>query len=426
MFSLLHRRRHLIDATSLFASLRHLLAQQQHHSTLASSTDTFSFDIIHTSKKSNARAGIINTPHGQIHTPAFVGVATNAALKCLTQTQVTDAGQQIMFCNTYHLLLHPGKDTVKQAGGLHTFMNWNKPIITDSGGFQVFSLKYGTVHEEVHRQAPSLKRASGRSMNTRSLVLNISEEGVLFESYRDGSKLLLTPESSVDAQKSFGADIILPLDELPPYHASREEVVESLARSHRWMERSLKRHQEDTQNQAMYGIVHGGLSLDLRQESITFLESRNGGGFDGLAVGGALGKDREELFYLLSNVSAMLPPRKPVHVLGIADPKSINALVPMGYDTFDSAYATRVGRHGMLLGNDGTTIKLSSRKYKNVFSSPVEGCGCYTCCNHTLAYLHHLKKAHEPGLSVLASIHNIFHMNRLMEKWREGILNDAV
>ncbi|EFN58624.1 hypothetical protein CHLNCDRAFT_34232 [Chlorella variabilis] len=391
--------------------------------------------LLHRSAKSGARVGRIHTPHGIIDTPGFVAVGTNAALKAVdgpwADAGTHREGQQLMFCNTYHLLLHPGADVVEAAGGLHAFMNRQLPLITDSGGFQasracqpVFSLAYGTVHEEVN----SLKRGSGKSRHKQehNLVARVSEEGVTFRSYRDGARMLLTPESSVLAQKQLGADIIVPLDELPPYHTEPQVLAASLARSHRWMARSLKTHLADVRQQAMYAVVHGGLSLELRQQSIDYLTSLP---FDGFAVGGSLGKDRGDLFWLLERIMPRLHERgtgtKPVHILGIADPASIPQLVTYGCDTFDSCYPTRVGRHGTMLTKDGP-LRVISGLYKTAFRPPVEGCTCHTCRTHSLAYLHHLVKAKEPLAASLLTIHNVHHMNAMMAGLRRQILADEI
>ncbi len=240
---------------------------------------TFRFEILHVSQKSRARVGRIHTPHGIIDTPGFVAVGTNGTLKALDNHLVNEIGLQLMFCNTYHMMVQPGSHVVKAAGGLHNFIQRTGPIITDSGGFQVFSLAYGSVADELKGKG---KRKSDGS------VLKITEEGVLFRSYRDGRKLLLTPETSIEAQKDLGADIIIPLDELPPYHIDPKALRDSLDRTHRWEKRSLEAHLRNPQNQAIYAVIHGGVDLALRKESCEFLTSLP---FDGYAVGGSLGKN---------------------------------------------------------------------------------------------------------------------------------------
>lgn len=314
---------------------------------------------------------------------------------------------------------------VESAGGLHSFMSRrpDRPIITDSGGFQVFSLAYGTVHQEIHslKRSASGSRANFASSRQGNLVLKISEEGVTFRSYRDGTPMLLSPESSIAAQKSLGADIILPLDELPPYHIGDEALATSVARSHRWEARSLLSHVENPSQQACYGIIHGGNSMDLRRSSAQYISSLP---FDGFAVGGALGKDRSELVHIMQNVMKWLPRDRPVHVLGIADPESIPQLAALGCDTFDSCHATRVGRHGGMLTEQGT-LRVAAGSHKSAHRIPVEGCECPTCQTHSLSYLHHLIKAREPVAATLLSVHNVFFMCKMMERLRTAILDDA-
>ncbi|MBA3602987.1 MAG: tRNA guanosine(34) transglycosylase Tgt, partial [Parachlamydiaceae bacterium] len=302
---------------------------------------SFSFQLIHQSKKSRARVGRIHTPHGIIDTPNFVAVGTNGTLKAIDNVLVDEIGLQLMFCNTYHLLLQPGPEVVRKAGGLHTFINRKLPIITDSGGFQVFSLAYGGVANEL--KSRGTKKQGG-------LVLKITEEGVHFRSYRNGEKIVLTPENSIYAQKDFGADIIIPLDELPPYHILKEDLKKSLARTHRWEKRSLDAHLLNPQGQAIYAVIHGGIDPELRQESCRFLTGLD---FDGYAVGGSVGKNKEEMHDLLTYTMPLLPMDKPNHLLGIGDLPSIDRSIPLGIDTFDSSYPTRSARHGILLTDNG-------------------------------------------------------------------------
>ncbi len=373
----------------------------------------FKFELIHTSKKSRARVGRIHTPHGIIDTPNFVGVGTNGTLKALDNATVQQIGLQLMFCNTYHLLVQPGSEIVKQAGGLHRFINRSMPIITDSGGFQVFSLAYGSVENEL--KSSGAKKTDGH-------VLKISEEGVVFRSYRDGKKLLLTPETSILAQKDLGADIIIPFDELPPYHIAKDLLKKSLDRTHRWEERSLIEHLKNPQNQAIYAVIHGGVDYDLRQQSCAFLSNL---AFDGFAIGGSMGKTKLEMHGMLSETVPYLPLDKPNHLLGIGDLESIDLCVPLGIDTFDSSYPTRAARHGILLTQKGP-LKITKNENATRFSAPEEGCTCPTCQQFTLAYLHHLFKAREHTCMTLATIHNLHYMVTLMARYREQILNDAV
>jgi len=387
--------------------------------------DHFKLSVIHQSTRSAARVCRMETPHGTITTPGYVPVATNAALKAVDTTVADSLGIELMFCNTYHLMLHPGAETVERAGGLHMFMSRkrDRPLITDSGGFQAFSLAYGTVHQELHS---SLKRKSSSSSEKRTrdgnLVLKIHEEGITFRSYRDGTAMLISPESSISAQKSLAADIILPLDELPPYHISEDVLSASVSRSHRWEARSLLHHIKDPREQACYGIIHGGSSMELRKASSEYISSLP---FDGFAVGGALGKNSEELFEIMQHVMGCLPRERPVHVLGIADPVNITRLATLGCDTFDSCHATRVGRHGAMLTESGN-VRVAAGDHKSAHRTPVDNCSCPTCTTYSLAYLHHLVKAREPIAATLLSVHNLHFMVQMMKKLQTAILNNEV
>lgn len=373
----------------------------------------FRFELLHQSKKSRARVGRIHTPHGIIDTPNFVAVGTNGTLKALDNRMVDSIGLQLMFCNTYHLLLQPGPEVVRRAGGLHRFINRQMPIITDSGGFQVFSLAYGSVADEL--KSRGAKKRDGH-------VLKINEEGVVFRSYRDGTKILLTPETSVQTQKALGADIIIPFDELPPYHIGPEKLKESLERTHRWEKRSLEEHLKSPQNQAMYSVIHGGVDPELRKASCEFLTNLP---FDGYAIGGSLGKTKPEMIEMLSGLLPRLPPEKPNHLLGIGDLESLEHCIPLGIDTFDSSYPTRAARHGFLLTEDGG-IKVEKAENANHFAPIERDCTCWTCQHYTLAYLHHLFKARELTAYTLASVHNLHFMVELMKRYRQSILDDLV
>jgi queuine tRNA-ribosyltransferase len=371
----------------------------------------FNFELIHQSKKSRARVGRITTPHGIIDTPTFVPVATNGVLKALDPITAEKMGLQLMFCNTYHLILQPGTAVIKKAGGLHSFINRNAPIITDSGGFQVFSLAYGSVKEEL--------KSKGQKKHGGS-VLKITEEGVLFRSYRDGTLVLLTPESSIQAQKDLSADIIIPLDELPPYHTDFETLKQSLDRTHRWEQRSLNEHLKDTQNQAIYAVIHGGVNDELRTKSCTFLTNLP---FDGYAIGGSLGKNRAEMVAMLSRVMPQLPPEKPNHLLGIGDLPSVEACIQLGIDSFDSSHPTRTARHGLVFTSHGP-LKILHAGNRESFEPLDKDCACYTCTYYTRAYIHHLFKAHEITGLALATIHNMHFMIKFMQNYRTKILND--
>jgi queuine tRNA-ribosyltransferase len=373
----------------------------------------FKFEVIYTSTKSRARVGKIHTPHGIIDTPNFVAVGTNGTLKALDNETVEACGLQLMFCNTYHLLLQPGLGVIKNAGGLHSFINRKGPIITDSGGFQVFSLAYGSVASEL--KSKGLKKTEGS-------VLKINEEGVLFRSYRDGSKILLTAETSIQAQKILGADIIIPFDELPPYHISHEKLKESLDRTHRWEKRSLDEHLKSPNNQALYAVIHGGIDKKMRKESCNYLSSL---AFDGFAIGGSLGKNRDEMIEMLTFLMPELPENKPNHLLGIGDIASLERSVPLGIDTFDSSYPTRSARHGVALTKKGD-LKITQSKHSNYFEPLEEDCNCQTCQKFTTAYLHHLFKANESTAGMLTSIHNLHFMMKKMQNFREKILSGDI
>lgn len=371
----------------------------------------FRFEIIRESKKSRARVGRIHTPHGIIDTPNFVAVGTNGTIKALDSERVDELGLQLMFCNTYHLILQPGPDVVRRAGGIHRFINRKQPIITDSGGFQVFSLAYGGVANEL--KSRGTKKYDGH-------VLKINEEGVLFRSYRDGTKLLLTPESSIAAQKAIGADIIIPLDELPPTHIDPKALKSSFDRTHRWEKRSLEEHLRDPNGQAIYSVIHGGIDPELRRQSCEILTALP---FDGFAIGGSVGKNKQEMLEMLQTTMPYIPKEKPNHLLGIGDLESLKACIPLGIDTFDSSYPTRAARHGLLLTQQGGT-KVEKKENATLFEPIEESCSCWTCQRYTLAYLHHLFKAREMTACILATIHNIHFMVQLMKQTRESILNE--
>ena len=373
----------------------------------------FKFEVIHKSNKSRARVGKIHTPHGIIDTPNFVAVGTNGVIKALDSKNIEEIGVQLIFCNTYHLILQPGSELIKSAGGIHKFMNRQTPIITDSGGFQVFSLMYGGVHDEL--------KSRGTKKHNNS-ILKISEDGVTFRSYRDGAKVLLTPESSIQAQKNIGADIIVSFDELPPYHTSMQDLKKSLARTHRWEKRSLDEHKLNPQQQALYAVIHGGLDQDMRKESCQYLSGLD---FDGYGIGGSLGKTKEQMFELLKFLMPHLPEDKPNHLLGIGDLNSIPEIIPQGIDTFDCSHPTKAARHGLLFTKTGGMRVFKSGNSQKL--GPIEDeCECFTCKHYTLAYLCHLFKAHELTAYSLATIHNLHFLVQLMNDYRKKILNDQI
>lgn len=369
----------------------------------------FGFDVLYQSKRSRARVGRITTPHGIIDTPNFVAVGTNGSLKALHNHELEALNLQLMFCNTYHLMVQPGTKLIKEAGGLHAFIQRKSPIITDSGGFQVFSLAYGQVAKELKGQ--------GGKKHPNS-VLKVTEEGVIFRSYRDGQKIYLSPETSVEAQKDLGSDIIIPLDELLPFHVDEKKHRASFERTHRWELRSLQTHLDNKQNQAMFAVIHGGTNLELRQDSCKRLSAHP---FDGFAIGGSLGCDHQELFNTVAGTTPHLPPEAPVHLLGIGDVASLSECISHGIDTFDSSYPTKIARHGLLLTKQGS-VKISRLTHAREFFPIEEDCACSTCTNYSRAYLHHLFKANEPSAASLASLHNLTFMIRWMNDIRTQIL----
>lgn len=357
--------------------------------------------------------GKIHTPHGVIDTPNFVAVGTNGTLKALDNKTVHDIGLQLMFCNTYHLLLQPGTEVVRDAGGIHSFINRKLPIITDSGGFQVFSLAYGSVANEL--KSRGTKKTDGS-------VLKITEDGVLFRSYRDGKKVLLTPESSIEAQKNLGADIIIPFDELPPYHIGKEALVESLDRTHRWEKRSLEAHLKNPQDQAMYAVIHGGVDDELRHKSCEYLSQLP---FDGFAIGGSVGKNKDEMIGMLTSLLPNLPTERPNHLLGIGDLPSLEACVPLGIDTFDSSYPTKAARHGVAFTKNGNLNVTKGENTSNF--GPIDRlCTCSTCQHFSVAYLNHLFKAREVTALTLTTVHNLHFMVELMASYRAAIAGDRI
>jgi len=377
----------------------------------------WNFSVVAQSAKSRARVGKIETPHGAVDTPGFVPVATNAAVKAVDVVTADELGCQLMFCNTYHLMLQPGAELVHDMGGLHKFMNRKGPLITDSGGFQVMSMMAGSLDLD---ENVGLKGTHNR--NKESKILNISETGVLFRSYRDGRTIELTPESSVDAQKLFGADILVPLDYLLPYSASRKLEEKAFEITLRWERRSWERHQENTKDQVMYSVVHGGTDQNLRRKSVNELAAM---GFDGHAIGGSLGKNREDMLQILKFTLPLLPEDAPNHILGIGDLASIEAAVPLGADTFDSSYPTRLARHGNALQELGHPHRNLKRKTANERDEgPVlPGCHCYCCSNYSAAYIHHLFRAFESSGEYLLSVHNLHTMTKHFAQMRQDILD---
>jgi queuine tRNA-ribosyltransferase len=358
------------------------------------------FSIVHNNMK--GRVGVIYTAHGPISTPSYVPVATNAVIKGCDSQVIDEIDIDLLFVNTYHMLVHPGDLIVKNAGGLHSFMQRKKPIITDSGGFQIFSLRYGGVTEEL--------KSKGMKKITNS-VIKVAEEGVWFRSYRDGKLLFVSPESTIQAQKNLNSDIIIPLDELLPFHIEKKIFEKSFEKTHRWQIRSYKEHEKNKNNQLIYAVIHGSVYPEYRKKSASILCQYD---FDGFAIGGSLGKNTSDVVDVLKSTLQWLPPEKPRHLLGIADFKTIELAIELGVDTFDSAYPTKCARHGWLFTDNGP-IKILQSKWRDChepFSRAPR------LVKYTYAYLHHLFKSHEQVAGMFASIHNIWYLNEYCKKIR--------
>jgi queuine tRNA-ribosyltransferase len=384
------------------------------------STPYFKFELVYQSKKSAARVGRIHTPHGIIETPGFVPVATNAALKYLDISKTDSLGleTQLIFANTYHMMIHPGEDEVAAAGGVHRYCGYSGPMITDSGGFQVFSMANTTSQDEL--KGKIARKTAGGGKKVPNLLKKISERGALFRSYRDGKLIELTPESSVQAQKKFGADIIIPLDILLPNAVSTKKLLEAFHRTHRWEAASLREHLKDLKQQAMYAVLHGGTNRDLRALSIAYLSQLP---FQGMAIGGSLGRNTSEMWELLQDIMPLIPRHFPVHLLGIGDPASVRVGSSLGIDTFDSAYPTKTGRHGQFFTENGS-VDLGKPLFRSMHNKPpVEGCTCSVCSSHSAAYVHHLFAMNEPIALSMGATHNIHFMMNMMKQIRKDILD---
>lgn len=373
----------------------------------------FSFDITHTDPKSGARLGVLKTPHGEIETPNYIFCGTKAAIKGLSPAQMHEAKTDIILANTYHLMLQPGADLIEKMGGLHKFMNWNGPMLTDSGGFQVFSLGEGTMANEIKGKAK-------QGYQNQSLI-GITEEGCTFRSYIDGRKIKLTPESATHIQQQLGADLFMQFDECTPYHVDKDYTARSMEMSMRWGDRCLaefeRRHNG---TQAMYGIIQGGVHADLRRISAEYTADRS---FFGTAVGGCLGGTDEEMETVVSASLPYADPSRPVHFLGIGQLKDVFRFVRLGVDTFDCVIPTRLARHGtaFMKGVSGETINLKNAKYREDDTPLDEANGIPASCNFSKAYLHHLLKAGEMLAPQIIAQHNVATINRLMREVRAAI-----
>ena len=351
------------------------------------------FELIKKDAGSKARRGRITTPHGVIETPVFMPVGTQATVKAMKPESVNDTGAQIILANTYHLMLRPGSDIVREAGGLHEFMNWHKPILTDCGGFQVFSLGH---------------------------LRKITEEGAAFSSHIDGSKHMLSPEKSMEVQNDLGSDIIMAFDECAPPDADYDYIAKSQARTTRWLDRCIAAH-KNPDTQALFGIMQGGFFKDLREESAAAIVERD---LPGYAIGGiSVGEAKEEYIGVLEYAPDLLPENKPRYVMGIGTPDYILEAVERGVDMFDCVEPTRIARHGMAMTSQGR-VSIKNAKYERDFGPLDPECDCYTCRNYSRAYLRHLFKAGETMSHMLLSEHNLRFLSKLSEDIRTSIDQD--
>jgi queuine tRNA-ribosyltransferase len=354
----------------------------------------FRYELIKEDKHTNARLGRFHTPHGSFDTPVFMPVGTQATVKALTPKNLEEIKAQIILSNTYHLYLRPGHDLVKEAGGLHNFMNWNKPILTDSGGFQVFSL---------------------------SDLRKITEEGVTFRSHLDGSSHFFSPEQAINIQNALGADIIMAFDECIPYPADHDYTDRSVDRTIRWLDRCIKAHNRD--DQALFGIIQGGMYEDLRLKSTleTLAFDLPGYGIGGLSVG----EPKDLMYQMLDVIMPHMPKNKPRYLMGVGSPDCLLEGVIRGVDMFDCVLPTRIARNGTSLTSRGRVV-VRNASYERDFTPLDPDCDCYTCQNFTKAYLRHLIKANEILASTLLSIHNLRFLIKLMEEVKMAILEDRI
>jgi queuine tRNA-ribosyltransferase len=367
-----------------------------------------------TARDGAARTGRLLTAHGAIATPAFIPLATQATVRSLSAADVAELGYELVLGNTFHLMLAPGPQRIAELGGLHRFMGWERAIITDSGGFQVFSLAHGGVADEI--------KGRKRDASGEGAVLDISERGVRFRSYVDGTERFMGPEESMSVQTALGSDIALAFDECTPYHADRDYTARSTERTHRWLERCVAWHErEGPAHQALFGIVQGGVHEDLRRESAQAVSAVS---VDGLSIGGTLGRSKPEMYGVLDLTTPHLPVDAPKHLLGIGEPDDLVAGIGRGIDLFDCAVPTRLARHGMALAPlPDSRFRFDVARAAHALSEEplVDGCPCPACTSHTRAYLHYLVRARELTGVRLLCLHNLAYLERLVAGARDAI-----
>lgn len=351
------------------------------------------YELIKKDSRTKARRGRVHTPHGPIETPVFMPVGTAGTVKAMKPEEVRDMGAQIILGNTYHLYLRPGHEVVKAAGGLHKFMNWERAILTDSGGFQVFSL---------------------------GAMRKISEEGVEFRSHIDGSKHMLSPEKSMEIQNALGSDIMMAFDECAPYPADRNYVKNSLERTTRWLKR-CKEYHKNTEQQSLFGIMQGGMYKDLRKQSAEEIVELD---LPGYAIGGlSVGEPKEIMYEVMDDCVDYLPADKPRYLMGVGSPDCLFEGVERGIDMFDCVLPTRIARHGMAMTSQGR-VNIKNAKYERDFTPLDPNCDCYTCRNYSKAYLRHLFKSDEILSSMLMTTHNLHFLVSTMAGIRKAIEED--
>ena len=352
------------------------------------------YELLHVCRQSGARLGVLHTPHGDIPTPIYMPVGTSACVKAMTPREMEEIGTKILLSNTYHLHIRPGEDLIREAGGLHAFMGWNGPILTDSGGFQVFSL---------------------------AGIRKIREEGVMFRSHLDGSKQFIGPEESMDIQQALGSDIAMAFDVCTAYPCDRETAKENMERTHRWAERCKAHHTRE--DQALFGIVQGAFFKDLRVESAKALAAMD---FPGYGIGGlSVGEPKPMMYEMLDEIRPYMPEDKPRYLMGVGTPDCFIEAVIRGVDMFDCVLATRIARNGSVFTSNGRLV-VKNGKYARDFTPMDEACDCYACRNFTRAYIRHLFNAKEITGGRLASIHNLRFLIHMMEEIREAIANDRL
>ena len=379
---------------------------------MRSDPERLRFEI--TARDGAARTGRLHAAHGTVETPAFIPLATRGSVRSLAAREVAELGYELVLGNTFHLMLSPGPERVAALGGLHSFMGWRRAIITDSGGFQVFSLAHGRVADEI-------KGRRGRRPG-RGTVLEIGEHGVRFRSYLDGSEQFLGPEESMSVQAALGSDIALAFDECTPYHADRDYTARAMERTHRWLDRCLAWHErQGPDRQAVFGIVQGGVHEDLRRAAA---ERVSAAAVDGLAIGGTLGRDKAEMTGVIAMTVPHLDAQAPRHLLGIGEPDDLVEGIALGLDLFDCAVPTRLARHGTALAPlPSTRFRFDVRRaeYSADPGPLVEGCPCAACAAHSRAYLHFLSRAEELTAVRLLVLHNLTYLERLVAGARGAI-----